>query len=168
MPVCVAISAWLTPRRVSSEMSCFQSMRRIVAVANYCVNRYSECGFKSLLDTSFVETIGSRIKALLDEQGKTQTALADAMGVKPSHVSEFVRGVKDARKLSTDSFMLMCAELSTTPEFLFYGHGEKMDKAQTSKEAELLMLFRIVPDDKKNMLLDILKAAGHSGNDVAA
>lgn len=149
-------------------MSCFQSMQRIVAVANLDVNRYSESHFKSRADTSFVETIGKRIKALLDEQEKSQSSLAEAMKVKPSHVSEFVRGVKDARKLATDSFLLMCAELSTTPEFLFYGQGEKMDKAQTSKEAELLMLFRTVPDDKKSMLLDILKAAGHSGNDAAA
>jgi len=149
-------------------MSCFQSMHGIVAVANMPVNRYSESPFKSRADTSFVETIGKRIKSLLDEQDKTQSSLAEAMGVKPSHVSEFVNGKKDARKLATDFFLLMCAELSTTPEYLFYGQGEKMDKAQTSKEAELLMLFRTVPDDKKSMLLDILKAAGHSGNDAAA
>ena len=168
MPVRVEMSAWLMPSCVMSAMSCFQSMPGIVAVANIAVNRYSESSFKSQADTSFVETIGSRIKSLLEEQGVSQTSLAAAIGVRPSHVSEMISGKKDPRKLAADSFLLMCAELSTTPEYLFYGQGEKMDKAQTSKEAELLMLFRTVPDDKKSMLLDILKAAGHSGNDAAA
>lgn len=77
-------------------------------------------------------------------------------------------GAKDVSKLAAGQLMALCSELSTTPEYLLYGQGEKMDKAQTSKEAELLMLFRTVPDDKKGMLLDILKAAGHSGNDAAA
>lgn len=149
-------------------MSCFQSMPSIVAVANLCVNRYSECRFSSVSKNRFVESIGARIKALLIEQGRTQTALADAMGVRPSHVSELIKGTKDPQKVAVDAFLMMCAELSTTPEFLFYGQGEKMDKAQTSKEAELLMLFRTVPEDRKAMLLDILKAAGHSGNDMAA
>ena len=115
-----------------------------------------------------METIGKRIKALLAEQGISQTTLALAIGVKPSHVSELISGAKDVRKLATESFLLMCAELSTTPEFLFYGQGETMNKAQTGKEAQLLMLFRTVPDDKKDMLLDILRAAGHSGNEAAA
>lgn len=149
-------------------MSCFQSMHSIVAVANHAVNRCSEPAFSLAGDTRCVETIGARIRALLNEQGRTQTALAAAMGVRPSHVSELIKGTKDPQKVSVDAFLMMCNELSTTPEFLFYGQGEKMDKAQTSKEAELLMLFRTVPEDRKSMLLDILKAAGHSGNDAAA
>ena len=115
-----------------------------------------------------METIGERLERLIERSGTSRRQIALASGISTSHMSELVSGVKDMSKLAVGPFMALCAEVSTTPEYLFYGQGEEMDKAQTGKEAQLLMLFRTVPDDKKDMLLDILKAAGHSGNDAAA
>lgn len=149
-------------------MSCFQSMTSIVAVANSIVNRHSEQRFVSLLQTQCMETIGKRLERILDGCGKSRRQVALSIEMSPSHLSELINNKKDINKLSIATFMTLCAEVSTTPEYLFYGQGEEMDKAQTGKEAQLLMLFRTVPDDKKDMLLDILKAAGHSGNDAAA
>jgi len=115
-----------------------------------------------------METISKRLARILNDCGTSRRQIALATGISPSHLSELESGVKDLAKLAVGPFMALCWELSTTPEFLFYGQGEEVNEAQTSKEAQLLMLFRTVPDDKKDMLLDILKAAGHSGNDAAA
>lgn len=115
-----------------------------------------------------METISERLERLLSAHGSSRRQIALSCGVAPSHLHELASGVKDLRKLAVGPFMDLCAELSTTPEFLLYGQGEEMDKAQSAIEAELLMLFRAVPEDRKGFLLDMLKAAGHSGNDVVA
>lgn len=83
-------------------------------------------------------------------------------------MSEMISNKKDPSKLAVGPFMKMCVELSTTPEYLFYGKGEVMSDTRSGAEAELLMLFRMVSDEKKELLLDLLKTAAHSGNDAAA
>lgn len=153
-------------------MSCFQSMHSIVAVANMTVNRYSECNFESVRQTQCMETMSKRLGRLLDrctaERGTSRRQIALSVGVVPSHLSDMANGNRDPEKLAVGSFMALCAELSTTPEYLFYGQGDEMDKAQSGKEAQLLMLFRAVPEDRRDMLIDMIRAAAHSGNGEVA
>lgn len=115
-----------------------------------------------------METIGDRLLRLITERGTNMRTLAADLGSSPSYVSELCSGKRNARKVAVDKFFHMASLLETTPEYLLEGQGEKMDKAKTSKEAQLLMLFRMVAEDRKDFLLDMLKAAGHSGNESAA
>lgn len=115
-----------------------------------------------------MNTIADRIKLLLPLSGHTGVSLATAIGYAQSSFSEVINEKKAASRMAVDTFMKMCHELLTTPEYLFYGTGEAMNEARTGKEAQLLMLFRQVGEDKRELLLDILKTAAHSGNEESA
>lgn len=117
-----------------------------------------------------METIGARLKALIQDGGHTQKHLAAACDMSQSHLSDLLKGNKDMGKVATSSFMKLCAEVETTPEFLFYGGSENMSGAQTGFEAQLLAFFRSISEEKQGLVFDMLRAAAasQSGNDQEA
>lgn len=112
-------------------------------------------------------SIGKRIEDLREKREFTGKALADAVGMGQGYLSEIINGKKDAEKLAVGTFMRLCEALQTTPEFLYYEEGDEMNSARTGLEAQILMLFRAVPEDRRELILDLLKTAAHSGNENA-
>ena len=63
-----------------------------------------------------LKTLGRRIAALRREQGLTQEALAEAMGVSRNHVADIELG---ARNTGVWSLLLICRALKMPPAQLF-------------------------------------------------
>ena len=63
-----------------------------------------------------LKTLGRRIAELRHEQGLSQEALAEAMGVSRNHVADIELGV---RNTGVWSLLLICKALALTPGALF-------------------------------------------------
>lgn len=151
-----AMSAWLIPSCVMSDMSSFQSMQSIVAVANIEVNRYSECRLQSLVQTQCMETIGKRIKRLIEAKKMSQRQVALACDISASHMTELIGDVKDPHKLAVGSFMALCTHLEVTPEFLYYGACE--EGGSVDIEQALLSSFRTLKAEQRPIALSVIRA----------
>lgn len=94
----------------------------------------------------------------MDHRGLKQKELAERAGMGQPSLNELLMGKTKEPKAS--NFLGLCAALSLRPEYLLHGDGpaEATNFAQlTGPEAQLVMLFRGLPDDAKRqaMLIDL-------------
>lgn len=110
-----------------------------------------------------MSTIGSNIQSKRKELGITQEELAKRLGYKSkSTINKIEMGINDVPQSKIVRF---AEALCTTPAFLM-GWNEETEKTNaprepelTEGEAALLELFRRVPDDSQQMVLDMIRAA---------
>lgn len=110
-----------------------------------------------------MSTIGSNIQSKRKELGITQEELAKRLGYKSkSTINKIEMGINDVPQSKIVRF---AEALCTTPAFLM-GWNDETAKTNTPNEPELtegesmlLELFRRVPEDRQQMVLDMIRAA---------
>lgn len=104
-----------------------------------------------------MNTIGSRIRFLRKKRGLKQTALAQMVGITQGSLSLIENDeteVPAGRTLAG-----LCAALKTTPEFILGGEGDPDSIEAAIQENELIHLWRDMPQEQRDMLLDVARAA---------
>ena len=106
--------------------------------------------------------IYERIKYIREKQNMSQDELAEKVGYKhKSAISKVERGIRD---ISQTMIIKYAKALGTTPSYLMgWTEEEKIPSAAEPKlnegEEALLNLFRLIPEDKKKMVLEMIRAA---------
>ena len=110
------------------------------------------------------EGMAQRIKALRQEKGLTLEQVADVVGVGKSTVRKWETGM--IANMRRDKIADLAKALGTTPAYLM-GWKEEDDKKEispsepqlTEGEKVLLDLFNRVPEDKQQLVLQMIRAA---------
>ena len=106
------------------------------------------------------EGMAQRIKALRQEKGLTLEQVADVVGVGKSTVRKWETGM--IANMRRDKIASLAKALGTTPEYLM-GWDEKESSPSepqlTEGEKVLLDLFNRVPEDKQQLVLQMIRAA---------
>lgn len=109
------------------------------------------------------EGMAQRIKALRQEKGLTLEQVADVVGVGKSTVRKWETGM--IANMKRDKIADLAKALGTTPAYLM---GWKVDEEKkdspsepslTEGEKMLLDLFNRVPEDKQQLVLQMIRAA---------
>lgn len=106
------------------------------------------------------EGMAQRIKALRQEKGLTLEQVADVVGVGKSTVRKWETGM--IANMRRDKIASLAKALGTTPEYLM-GWDEKENSPSelqlTEGEKVLLDLFKKVPEDQQQLVLQMIRAA---------
>ena len=79
-----------------------------------------------------MQSIGDRIKEVMDEHGLNQAAFAGRLGINQSNVSQWMSG---RTKPSAQTITQICEAFGVNPEWLKEGIGDKDGRSPLSKEA---------------------------------
>ena len=104
--------------------------------------------------------ISRKIKQLRLENGMTLEEVAKIVGVGKSTVRKWETGM--IANMGRDKIPLLAKALSTTPAYLMgwnEPNNEKQNITLTEGEQALLDLFRLVPEDKQQMVLQMIRVA---------
>ena len=102
-----------------------------------------------------------KIKQLRLEKGMTLEDVAKIVGVGKSTVRKWETGM--IANMGRDKIPLLAKALSTTPAYLMgWNEPNKPKLVLTEGEQALLDLFRLVPEDKQEMILQMIKIALNS------
>ena len=101
-----------------------------------------------------------RIKRLVEESNKTYRELEAITGIKRSSLQRYATGLTP--KIPLDVIEKLSIAFNVSQEYLM-GWDEKEetpDKPElTEGEKALLDLFRLIPEDKQQMVLEMIRAA---------
>ena len=110
------------------------------------------------------EGMAQRIKALRQERGLTLEQVADVVGVGKSTVRKWETGM--IANMRRDKIADLAKALGTTPAYLMGWKEEDVEKESSPSEPQLtegemtmLELFRLVPEDKQQLVLQMIRAA---------
>jgi transcriptional regulator with XRE-family HTH domain len=117
-----------------------------------------------------MSTVGERILQRRRELGLTQEELAKRMGYKSkSTINKIEMGIND---IPQSKIVKFAEVLATTPSFLMgweelpklnlqlFTEGNSPEEPKlTEGEKKLIELFRLVPDDKQQMVLQMIEVA---------
>lgn len=103
-----------------------------------------------------MDTIGARLEHERNRLGLSQKDFDSLFDLSQSTYKEYKAGKK---KMPADVFMRICAHLNWAPEYLYYGKGEVMSDPRSHLEAQLLHLFRALPEDQRETVLSMVKVA---------
>lgn len=104
------------------------------------------------------QNFGERLSWWIKHRDLTQKELAERVGIGQPALNELIKG--RSAEPRAGAFVRMCKELGLRSEYLIWGEGpaEATNFAQlTGLEAQLVMLFRGLPDDAKRdaLLIDM-------------
>ena len=101
-----------------------------------------------------------RIKALIDESGKSYQELEKDTGIKKSSLQRYASGVTS--KIPLDVIEKLSKTFNVSQEYLM-GWDEKKnspgERQLTEREKALVDLFNKVPDDQQQLVLQMIRAA---------
>lgn len=106
------------------------------------------------------EGMAQRIKALRKEKDLTLEQVADIVGVGKSTVRKWETGM--IANMKRDKIASLAKALGTTPEYLMGWEEKKSSPSElplTEGEKILLDLFRRVPEENQQMVLQMIRAA---------
>ena len=110
------------------------------------------------------EGMAKRIKALRQEKGLTLEQVADVVGVGKSTVRKWETGM--IANMKRDKIADLAKALGTTPAYLMGWEEDIEEKKDSPSEPQLtegekmlLDLFNRVPEDKQQMVLQMIRAA---------
>ena len=106
------------------------------------------------------EGMAQRIKALRQDKGLTLEQVASVVGVGKSTVRKWETGM--IANMKRDKIASLAKALGTTPEYLMGWDTKSVSPAKpqlTEGEQMLITLFRQVPEDKQQMVLQMIRAA---------
>jgi transcriptional regulator with XRE-family HTH domain len=96
--------------------------------------------------------LAQRVFELRQQRGfERQKDLADAAGVQQSSVSDIERGVTTEQKVRASTLVGLSRALTVTWEYLLNGAEE--DQAREFEEAELIAIYRQVPERSRQAIL---------------
>ena len=106
------------------------------------------------------EGMAQRIKKLRKEKDLTLEQVADIVGVGKSTVRKWETGM--IANMKRDKIASLAKALGTTPEYLM-GWEEKESSPNelqlTEGEMAMVELFRLVPEDRQQLVLEMIRAA---------
>ena len=106
------------------------------------------------------ETFAKNLNFYLTKSGRTQKEIADAIGVTPASLNEWIKGKKYPR---IDKIELLALYFGILKSDLIEDKGinKTLPQPQTLTEGEnmLIELFRQVPENKQKMVLEMVRAA---------
>ena len=102
--------------------------------------------------------LGLRVIELLNEKGLKQADLATYLKTKPSTISGWKL---ENRNPSAEMILPICEFFSITPTFLLTG---KDDKTLSTRESELLNIFRSLPDNLQDECVGLIKGYSMAHN----
>ena len=116
--------------------------------------------------TRKVATVGERLSEALTKKGMRQDELCRRTGVHSSSMSLYLSGAYQPKQ---DKIYKMAKALNVSSEWLM-GYDVPMmrlpwkemspgETQLTEGEKKLLELFRLIPEEKKQMVLDMIRAA---------
>lgn len=106
------------------------------------------------------ETFAKNLNFYLDTTGKTQKEVAEAIGVTPASLNEWIKGKKypriDKIEMLAKYFGILKSDLIEEK-----GINKTLPRTHTLTEGEsmLLELFRRVPESEQQMVLDMVRVA---------
>lgn len=110
------------------------------------------------------EGMAQRIKELRKEKGLTLEQVADTVGVGKSTVRKWETGM--IANMKRDKIASLAQALGTTPAYLMGWNEDEPEKESspdelqlTEGERTLLELFRLIPEDRQQMVLQMIRAA---------
>ena len=110
------------------------------------------------------EGMAQRIKALRQEKGLTLEQVADVVGVGKSTVRKWETGM--IANMRRDKIADLAKALGTTPAYLMGWEEDSPEKEVSPSEPQLtegekvlLDLFNRVPEDKQQLVLQMIRAA---------
>ena len=102
-----------------------------------------------------------RIKALIEQSKQTYQELEKTTGIKKSSLQRYASGV--TTKIPLDVIEKLSKAFNVSQEYLMGWDDEEKnspDELQLSEgEKTILELFRLVPEDKQQMVLDMIRVA---------
>ena len=113
-----------------------------------------------------IENMASRIKELRRERGLTLEQVATVVGVGKSTVRKWETGM--IANMKRDKIAALAKALCTTPAYLMGWIDEPINEQEsisnvnaslTEEEKILLDLFNRVPEDKQQLVLQMIRAA---------
>ena len=110
------------------------------------------------------EGMAQRIKALRQEKGLTLEQVADVVGVGKSTVRKWETGM--IANMRRDKIADLAKALGTTPAYLMGWEDENLEKESSPSETQLtegekvlIDLFRKVPEEHQQIVLQMIRAA---------
>ena len=110
------------------------------------------------------EGMAQRIKALRQKKGLTLEQVADVVGVGKSTVRKWETGM--IANMRRDKIADLAKALGTTPAYLMGWEDENLEKESSPSEPQLtegekvlLDLFRRVPEEHQQIVLQMIRAA---------
>ena len=110
------------------------------------------------------EGMAQRIKTLRQEKGLTLEQVADIVGVGKSTVRKWETGM--IANMRRDKIADLAKALGTTPAYLMGWKEEDTKKEEspsepplTEGERTMLELFRLIPEDKQQLVLQMIQVA---------
>lgn len=105
--------------------------------------------------------LSQKIKELRLERNMTLEQVGDIVGVGKSTVRKWETGM--IANMKRDKIALLAKALGTTPQYLMGWNDNKTNSPDKSKltegERALLDLFRLVPENKQQMVLEMIRVA---------
>jgi transcriptional regulator with XRE-family HTH domain len=105
-------------------------------------------------------TLGERLKQLRIEKGLTQEQLGKIVGLQKQAIWKYENG--NVTNMKASSIKTLADFFGVSPSYLM-GYTDVRQENTTEElsdgERMILELFRAIPDDKKQMAIEMLKAA---------
>ena len=110
------------------------------------------------------EPCSVRIKKALSIRSMTQSELCERTNIPKSAISEYIKGAYEPKQ---DRIFIIAQALDVDPVWLM-GFDVPMEKGKiispseaqlTEGEATMLELFRLIPEDKQQLVLQMIRAA---------
>lgn len=107
-----------------------------------------------------MSTRSERIKSLIEQSGKSYQDLEKLTGIKKSSLQRYASGV--TTKIPLDVIEKLSTAFNVSQEYLM-GWEEKENSPSelqlTEGEQTMLELFRLVPEDKQQLVLQMIRVA---------
>ncbi len=107
-----------------------------------------------------MSTRADRIKALIDESGKSYQELEKLTGVKKSSLQRYASGI--TTKIPLDVIEKLSIAFNVSQEYLLGLEEKEIPPSEpqlTEGEKILIDLFRRVPEDQQQLVLQMIRAA---------
>jgi transcriptional regulator with XRE-family HTH domain len=105
-----------------------------------------------------MDRIGSRVRFLRKLRGLSQVELAGLAGITQGSLSLIEKNKTGMP--AGDTLAGLCRALRTTPEYLISGVEHPTSLASAAQESELLHVWRSLPPDARQLVLDNAAAVG--------
>lgn len=105
------------------------------------------------------ETFAKNLQYYLDKHGKEQKEVAEIVGVAPSTFNAWVKAKKyprmDKVEMLANYFGILKSDLIEEPDSTYSNRTISI----TEGEQKLLDLFRLIPEDKQQVVLEMIRLA---------
>lgn len=107
-------------------------------------------------------TLGERLKQLRLEKGLTQEQLGKIVGLQKQAIWKYENG--NVKNMKASSIKTLAEFFNVSPSYLMGYSDQRIEKETTEEilsdgEKIILELFRAIPEGKKQMAIEMLKAA---------